>query len=206
LHPKPFSLFTTNYDTVAEAVPALLGRTRIDGFAVSMPEAPETWTEDGFDEYTSSSDQMPVFHLHGAASWIVTNGEVRRYPGLGRLRDMGESLLMYPGQSAKDQGADDDLPDPLRLASDYFAQAMARQRRLIAVGYSFRDAGIVRHIDRAAAYARRSIRVHVVAPDKSPDVDRLFALASVRGRFIEARFEEPQSWMGSLAEQTEAQI
>jgi hypothetical protein len=204
LHPKPYSLFTTNYDTVAEAVPEMLGKRRLDGFAVSTPEAPETWTPRGFDNYTSPDDQMPVFHLHGAASWVVVGKEVRRYPGLGRLREVGESLLVYPGEPAKDQLTSNEMPDPSRLASDYFAQAIATQRRLIAIGYSFRDVGIIRQIDRAAAYAQRSIRVHVIAPDRSAAVDKLFEEGSVRGNFIKARFEEPQRWAPAVAEEINA--
>ena len=199
LTPKPYSLFTTNYDTVAEAVPDMLGKSRIDGFATSPAEGPETWTEQDFDEYPSFSDQMPVFHLHGAASWFVMNGEVRRYPSLGRLMDPTESLLLYPGQSAKNQGTNDALPDPLRVASEYFARTVATQKRLITIGYSFRDTGIVQHIERAAAFAKRSISVHVIAPDRSPGMDRLFQLASVKGHFIPAPFEDQQKWMDPLA-------
>lgn len=205
LHPQPYCLFTTNYDTVAEAVPEMLGKSRIDGFTTSMAEGPETWTEHGFDDYTSFSDQMPVFHLHGAASWFVVNGEVRRYPGLGRLTDPNESLLLYPGQSAKDQVADDAVPDPLRVASDYFARAVSTQKRLITIGYSFRDAGIIQHIDRAAAFAKGSIRVQVIAPYRTPGVDRLFELGTVKGQFIPALFEEPQNWKDPLADQIDTQ-
>lgn len=113
---------------------------------------------------------------------------------------------MYPGDSTKNHDGDyDDLPRPLRLASDYFTQAMAIRQKLVAIGYSFRDEGIVRHLDRAAAYAGRSIHVHVIAPDKTADIDRLFERESVRGEFIEARFEEPESWTGRLKQLVETQ-
>lgn len=199
LHPMPYALFTTNYDTVADAVPALLGKERLDGFIRPYPEGPEVWSDEGFDEYAGPDEHMPVFHLHGSASWVEMNGEVRRYPGLGRLRDVGESVLIYPGQSPKEDGSAGHLRGPLKLAADYFAQAMALQRKLIAIGYSFRDAGVIREIDRAAAYAGSSIRLHVLAPDKGQDIDDLFQRANIRGEFIEARFEDTGDWVDRLS-------
>lgn len=196
LEPEGLALFTTNYDTVAEAVPAMLGMRRLDGFHGSGPERPEVWNVTGFAKYSAENRDMPVLHLHGAASWISVGSEIRRYPELRGLRREGESLLVYPGQ-----GKDDDtreMPDPSRLSYDYLGQAVASHRLLIAIGYSFRDPAILRLIDRAAAFAQRRVSVVLVAPDASKTVAELFRSSAVQGIPVDARFEDCVGWSHEL--------
>ncbi len=196
LQPRGFALYTTNYDTVAEAVPAMLGMHRLDGFRASAPERPEVWSAEGFIDYDEESHDLPVMHLHGAASWISTDSEVRRYPGLGALRSEQESILVYPGQGKDDVALE--MPDPSRLSYDYLGQAIARHHLLVAIGYSFRDPAILRLVDRAAAFAQRSVTVAVVAPDASEIVAEFFGPSAVRGIPINARYEDHDEWSHDL--------
>jgi len=118
---RPFALFTTNYDPVAESVPELVGKEPLDGFRTTPMRGPETWDPEVLSEFDRSR-HLPVFHLHGSASWFEIDGEIRRYPGLRLGADGVESMLIYPGEAKDDLDAEQSdvtagiqLPHPVHI-------------------------------------------------------------------------------------------
>ncbi len=202
---KPLALFTTNYDTVGDAVPGFLGRARVDGFIQRVDEGAATWSSDGYDGFSDGWAQTPVYYLHGSASWMRVGNEIRRFPGLGRLSNIDDSLLIYPGNPAKDLGSGS-MPQPLREAHDVLAQTTAAQGLLVAIGYSFRDPAVRRELERAATFARRSIAVLVISPNLDGSVRTLFEDERIQGTHIPGGFENPEQWAEPLAAHVRAVI
>lgn len=191
LTPRRFALLTTNYDSVPDVVPSVLKSDPIDGFRSHSPDLAATWDPEEFDRFLPDSSQLPIFHLHGSASWFRIDGEIRRYRGVARLIPGFESMLVYPGEGKDGLGA---LPEPSRLGYKYLAQMASTHRLLISIGYSFRDLGIRKQLERAAAFAQQRIRVVVIAPATSDSVVELFREPHIDGSFISGKFEDPDTW------------
>lgn len=188
---RPFALFTTNYDPIAESVPELIGKESLDGFRRTPMSGPETWNPEVLSEFDRSR-HLPVFHLHGSASWFAVDGEVRRYPGLRLGADSVQSMLVYPGEAKDDLDAEQS--DVSRLAYNYLTQCTSEQGVLVAIGYSFRDARVRRTLQLAAGYRQRSIHLFVLAPNLDEHVEGLFAEPHIKGEFIRANFEDADGW------------
>jgi len=192
----PFALFTTNYDPVAESVPGMIGRSPLDGFRKAWEGAPETWDPTTLFEFDVLR-HLPVFHLHGSASWFQIDGEIRRYPGLGLGANRVRSMLVYPGEAKDD--LDSDQSDVSRHAYNYLAQSASKQGLLLAIGYSFRDAAVRRVLQLAAGYRQKRIRLIILAPSLDGHAERLLEEPHIRGEFVNGEFQNFDMWSPIIA-------
>ncbi len=161
LDSPPLDVFTMNYDSVIE----------------SWCEHQHIGYTDGFnrhgmwEHHLLGSDQIPlrIWKLHGSITWEQHEEGLRRANPLGTLREelrTGElrsrtfdATIIYPAAPKKAESI-------LEWLQHSFADRLRNLENLIAIGYSFADEHIGRHIAEALSH---NDRLHVVICTLDPD-------------------------------------
>jgi hypothetical protein len=163
---EPLVVFTTNYDpAVEEFVRQTLGRYGVfDGFVYDPALGEIVWSRTAFSDWRpsgSSRREILLIKLHGSTNWMEHNGRIARGPGPGHLAtedDVISNVLIYPAQ---DKVA---AADPFFTAYYLFEHFLKSAKRLIVVGYSFRDLDATTRL-RTAMIDNRDLQVGVIAPN-----------------------------------------
>jgi hypothetical protein len=162
---EPLVVFSTNYDpAVEEFVQRASGRFRLfDGFEFDPIRREDIWSPTAFLNWKPSNTnhrEILLIKLHGSTNWIEHSGRISRSPGPGQVAtdDAISNVLVYPAQ---DKVA---AIDPFFTAYYLFEHFLKSAKRLIAVGYSFRDLDATTRL-RTAMIDNRDLQVGLVAPN-----------------------------------------
>jgi hypothetical protein len=154
---------TTNYDTIAEWALGEIGWLPDWGEMPPRPfgSAPVPIQVDsilnGIPRY------VPVLHLHGSVGWYLKNGEVLPNRATTYNSDFGTPVVVYPDPDKAYDG------DPV-IAGLWaqFGFALDRAKRVLILGHSLNDRGILREVrQRVLPQSRVGISILTDASDRS---------------------------------------
>lgn len=191
--------FTTNYDM------------SIDWFFEPRAEqdykAHEQWMKkfsreirfiDGFDmrgwsvnEYEQIKEgdgkvYIPYFKLHGSLFWEEVEGRIKKGTNVANdPLDPRHLMLVYPSDKKVL------LEQPYYFNHKALESYLQRTKKLLIIGFSFRDPGIVKVFETALTY-NKDLKIYVIGPDYDKDyykeMDEFIVYPGDRVEFIEGYF------------------
>lgn len=172
------TIFTTNFDTIYEALAVDEGIFLNDGFG---KERNPLFKLTNFLRDDSGSDAINYFKIHGSVTWHRN--------GNGQVRDC---FPMIPKNVALLEPVLSKTPNELPFTDIYkiFEKVLSKNEVCVSIGFSFRD-DMVRNIIEKQLNSSTTFRLIIVAPEEKehPQLnEHLQRLSSQRGVFWIKKF------------------
>lgn len=186
---EELAIFTTNYDLAIENLvdrPFMRNFEFVDGF-----EAIGRYGERvlSLAEYEKPHDKTTIklFKLHGGLNWLnrKTDDRIIAWPDIinprGNTNYDATPWIIYPA------GYGPYPRDEFHVLHDYLERYLAKAKRCIVIGYTFRDIGRAAHIfDDVMRDLNKQLSV--IISDVKPNIDQLKEVKNLFGRY-EGRYE-----------------
>ena len=189
---SPAVVFTTNFDTVFEAL-KYTGLIDADIYTGMGGHQPQSFDWANFLSPTRSKNPILLFKLHGSVSWEQTKQGIRQcYPQVPAPRKgINSNVALVEPVLSKRRAA-----SPFKEMYEVFEKVLESNRLCIAIGFSFRDDEI-RNIISARLTENPTVRLLIVAPEDSsyPELNEHLELLAAYPNvtWIKAYFGQPET-------------
>jgi hypothetical protein len=166
----PPVIFTTNYDPAVEKFCQLsMAYECIDGFANNSAARSYEWHLENYENPSMDRERaIYLFKLHGSADWIKDFGRIVKGSTIYVEGDKDHTNMMIYPATRKIA-----YEEPYFSCYNYLEECLARAKRLLVIGYSFRDYDAVTRM-RSALRRNPDLKIEVVSPDAQSLVQRLW--------------------------------
>ena len=197
-HKTPAVVFTTNFDTIFEAL-QYTDRVSADICTGMGGRQPQNFSWANFIDVKESAQQIMLFKLHGSVSWERTSRGIRQcYPQVPSPRggDHSNVALVEPVLSKRRAAS------PFKEMYEVFERVLTTNRLCIAIGFSFRDDEI-RDIITAHLNEDPDFHLLIVAPEDAtyPELNTHLELlaANPQVTWLKEYFGSPETEQKILA-------
>jgi len=165
----PPVIFTTNYDPAIEKFCQLsMAYECVDGFANNTAAKSYEWRLENYENHNTDRERaIYLFKLHGSADWMKEFGRIVKGSTIYVEGDKEHTNMMIYPATRKIA-----YEEPYFSCYNYLEECLARAKRLLVIGYSFRDYDAVTRM-RSALRRNPDLKIELVSRDAISLVQRL---------------------------------